>query len=95
MQKCGAAPYGEQMKLFLISQTENQGYDTYDSAVVCAPDEDAARMMDPGGINGELANFDKKLSSWCTSADNVTVELIGDAAPHVPVGVVCASFNAG
>jgi len=31
------------MKLFLISQDENDGYDTYDSAVVCAKDEEAAK----------------------------------------------------
>lgn len=31
------------MKLFLISQTQNNDYDTYDSAVVTAPDEETAK----------------------------------------------------
>jgi hypothetical protein len=83
------------MKLFLISQTENDDYDTYDSAVVCAPDEAAARLMDPGADNGKPFDFGRQYSSWCSSADKVTVELIGDAATGLPLGVVCASFNAG
>ena len=84
------------MKLFLISRDDHSvGYDTYDSAVVCAPDADAARLMDPGGQNGEQANFSERFSSWCSSADKVNVQLIGDAVPGLPIGVVCASFNAG
>jgi hypothetical protein len=83
------------MKLFLISQTDNKDYDTYDSAVVCAPNEDAARLMDPGGKNGEPAEFGREFSVWCFTADKVVVQLIGDAAPGLPLGVVCASFNAG
>ncbi len=83
------------MKLFLISQDENNDYDTYDSAVVCATDEDAARLMDPGGNNGAPAYFGRRYSPWCSAADKVTVTFIGDAAPGLPLGVVCASFNAG
>lgn len=85
------------MKLFLISQTENSGYDTYDSAVVCAPDEATARNMDPGKENGAPLDFNSRhcIYCWCSSADKVSVRLIGDAAPDVPIGVVCASFNAG
>ena len=30
------------MKLFLITQEHNKGYDSYDSAVVAAPDEETA-----------------------------------------------------
>ncbi len=84
------------MKLFLISQDENQNYETYDSAVVAAPDEESARRMHPGGENGAFANFSPLVyRNWCTSADKVTVKLIGDAVPGLPLGVVCASFNAG
>jgi hypothetical protein len=82
------------MKLFLISQVDEKYCYAYDSAVVCAPDEDAARLMDPGGKDGEPANFGK-IYSWCSSADKVVVQLIGEAAPSLPLGVVCASFNGG
>lgn len=82
------------MKLFLISQHENKDYDTYDSAVVCAPDEETARNMDPG--SGKPYPFSKRaFSAWAWSPDRVNVRYIGDALPSVPVGVVCASFNAG
>jgi hypothetical protein len=84
------------MKLFLISQDENQNYETYDSAVVAAPDEESARQMDPGGKNGAFTNFPFEVyPNWCSSPNWVTVKLIGDAVPGLPLGVVCASFNAG
>lgn len=37
-------------KLFLISQTKNTRYDTYNAAVVCAPDEDTARHINPAVV---------------------------------------------
>jgi hypothetical protein len=87
------------MNLYLISQTENEDYDTYDSAVVCAPDEDTARRMDPDrvrGRNGKAYDFGPSSCDWwCSSADLVEVRLIGKAAPDVHLGVVCASFNKG
>ena len=74
------------MKLYLISQSENNDYDTYDSAVVCAPNEATARSITPGYGFG---------SSWCSSPQAVKVEFIGDASCDVKEGVVLASFNAG
>ena len=81
------------MKLFLISQTENRGYDTYDAAVVCAESEEAARQMNPSG-HGDM-RWGKVFSTWCSSPDKVSVQLIGKASPDLSPGVVCASFNAG
>ena len=80
----------------MISQTENTLYDTYDSAVVCAPDAETARNMhpfygDPYDFGGEDSSF----RNWCSSADKVTVELLGEASPGLAQGSVCASFNAG
>jgi len=84
------------MKLYLISQTENQDYDTYDSAVVCAPDEETARNTNPCGGGQMTENLWKRdFSTWCRSAKSVTVQYIGEAADGVEIGVVCASFNAG
>jgi len=75
-------------KLFLISQEEYNGYDTYDSAVVCAPDENYARNMNPSTVPHDW-------NEWANSPDQVTVQYLGDAAPHIEVGVICASYNAG
>jgi len=86
------------MKLFKISQTQEDGYDTYDSAVVAAPDEAAARNMNPSGGPSGLGNIQMDWArhayiGWCKSPDQVTVEYLGET--DKPQGVICASFNAG
>jgi hypothetical protein len=78
------------MNIYLISQKENVGYDTYDEAVVCAPNEAAARLINPDG-----EEWGDTSSGWCSSPDKVTVKMIGQAAPSMEHGVVCSSFNAG
>lgn len=42
------------MYLWLISQKQNSGYDTYDSAVVVAPDEESAKRVHPSNGRGYL-----------------------------------------
>ncbi len=79
------------MNLYKIAQTVNNGYDTYDSAVVAAPDEETARNTHPGG---PAYTMSEDLESWA-EARHVKVTLIGMAESHVPVGVVVSSFNAG
>ena len=82
------------MKLWLLTNEVVTGYDTYDSAVVAAPDEAAARMTHPSeyvdGWDGEMDRW----PVWC-AAKNVIVEYIGEATPETQAGVICASFNAG
>ena len=79
------------MNLYLISQTENEGYETYDSAVVCAETEAEAQRIHPQ--YGE--KWDGKANGWC-DAKQVKGRLIGIAAPWLESGkVICASFNAG
>lgn len=72
------------MNLYLISQNVNSGYDTFDAAVVAAPNEIAARRMHPGG-NG-------RLDTWCDMR-HVKAEYLGET--ERPQGVILASFNAG
>jgi len=81
------------MNLYLISQTENEGYDTFDSAVVAAESEEIARNMNPS--TGHAMNWEKEIYSWCYKAESVKVLLIGKARKDTPRGVICASFNAG
>jgi len=98
------------MMIWKISQSVNNGYDTYDSAIVIAASPEAARLIHPTRtdlvwreVDGELAWAVKKLDgtwmnyrddSWARP-DKVQVELIGVATGGVEPGVVCASFNAG
>jgi hypothetical protein len=78
------------MNLYLISQSVNNDYDTYDSAVVAANSEEEARTTHPSSNND---CFNSSFSTWC-SPDKVEVKLIGTSIDDKP-GVICASFNAG
>lgn len=78
------------MNLYKISQIVNTGWDTYDSAVVAAETEEAARNTHP---DVEYGDFDVQYD-WAMPED-VTVELIGLAIEGTTAGVIVASFNAG
>ena len=75
------------MNLYLISQTVNDDWDTYDSAVVAAIDAESAKRIHPSESSAETC-------SWCKVKD-VQVKLIGYAIPDTDQGVVLASYNAG
>lgn len=81
------------MKLFRIFQTVNNDYDTYDSAVVCAPDEETARRMCP--FSGEVQAADSWSKHTWAPFDCVKAEYLGEAREGMPVGLVTSSFNAG
>jgi len=82
------------MNLYLISQNINEGYDTYDSAVVCANSKKEARMIHPAEYEDDWNGKSREWDSWC-NAENVQVIKIGVAFKKIKKGVVCASFNAG
>ena len=83
------------MKLFLVSQNQNQDYDTYDSFVVVCNSEDEAKQTHPDGTQMTIENWDNKYSVWCDNASDVNVKYLGEADSSLQKGVVCASFNAG
>lgn len=97
------------MKLYKISQTENDHYDTYDSAIVCADSEEDARLIFPDDnryvwdiaerrwiyfrLDGTKSYYAS--NSWVSHPDEVTVEYIGEAKETMTRGIILASFNAG
>lgn len=85
------------MKLWLISQTENDDYDTFDSAVVAADSEDDAKATHPRFYEDDPDYdwFGTGSHGWVNSPDKVTAELIGEAIEGTVRGVILASFNAG
>ncbi len=91
----------EKLKLYLISQEQNRGYDTYDSAVVAAYSEHEATLIHPSEYifdenePVEYKRWDYFHRSWATDPTHVTATLIGDAIDCEPNSVICASFNAG
>lgn len=79
------------MKLWFISQTKNNDYDTYDSAVVAAESEADAKMIHPSnGRDIRTENF----PTWVSDPADVQCEYIGEAKDGTQKGVICASFNA-
>ena len=73
-------------KLYRIWQDKNNDYDTYDSAIVCAEDEEEARNTDLGSVG--------QYGTWVEPED-VHVEEIGIANDDVEKGIILASYNAG
>lgn len=99
------------MNLYYVSQSKNSDCDTYDSMVVCAPDEDTARRMHPrfnlGIYIKERADdlflepprntFGRdEAQTWVESIYEVEVVMIGKALPYMKeTCVIISSFNAG
>ena len=98
------------MKLWLISQSKNNDYDTYDSAVVAAETEEQARRTHPDNKGSCDKVWDDSLGAWrhkdspeagwgvgrtWTEPHHVAIKYIGEAAEGTEPGVICASFNAG
>ena len=78
------------MKLYLISQDVNHDFDTFDSAVVIAQNEDKAR---------EIMRFDDEnsdLGCWVKESQKslISVKYLGESCEQEAC-VVLSSFNAG
>lgn len=97
------------MKLWLIAQTHNEDYDSYDSAVVAADTKEQAELTHPSVGSGLTWNEEKRKwtdvygrsgsgssgsNSW-TDPRWVKAKLIGEAIEGTQPGVICTSFNAG
>jgi len=81
------------MKLFLISQTQNEDWDAYREAVVAAPDEETARHMDPGSAYGHPISDWSQCYEWCDGPEHVIVRYLGEAAPDILQGAICSDFR--
>lgn len=82
------------MKLWLIAQDANSGYDTYDSAVVVAETAEEARSIHP---SGNQRQWDNNYPSWAERPDQVSAVEIGTPLEGFANSgrVILASFNAG
>ena len=88
--------------LWRISQTVNNNYDTYDSAVVVAATEEQARKIHPGGEDNEpMHNPGRGQWShngvWAVNWEQVYAEKLApiDHIDYRAGAIVVASFNAG
>jgi hypothetical protein len=80
------------MNLYLLTQEQNEGWDTYDSCVVVANSPEEARLIRPDGSSWD---GDLRYRGWAFTPDKVTATLIGTAIDQEIGSVVIASFNAG
>ena len=83
------------MKLFLLEQSENNGYDTFDSCVVCAENEEDARNIMPDFSSGKEFTPSNMYGAWAYTIEGVEVKYLGEAEPSLEKGIIIASFNAG
>ena len=87
------------MNIYLISQRENNGYDTYSDMVVVAKDEEEARNIHPReqymNIEDQEDPWEDEYSGWCRSPNKVTVEIKGRAIKGMKKGIILTSFHAG
>lgn len=79
------------MKLWIINQAVNNGYDTFDSAVVAAESEEEARNILPYGDDW---NYARRIKVWANNPSEVNVEYLGTTDRKIR-GIVLSSFNAG
>ena len=84
------------MKIYKISQSINNEYDTYDSAIVYAKNEEEAKSIHPNGNTTPIEYWKNiEVYSWVNLLEHIEVEYVGEA-PHIKEkGVILASFNAG
>ena len=95
------------MNIYKLSQTINDDYETYDSCIVIAENEEEAIKIHPNGRQNwdtrgrklensyfVYENFD--IDDW-VEIEDIKVELIGiaDKSLDTEIKIICASFNAG
>ena len=92
-------PEGEESEFSPAFSWEDPNYDTYDSCVVCAPDEASARLIHPSGLSWYC--WDVEAQEWSGGNDswfppnNIKVTFLGVADSSLKPGVICSSYNAG
>jgi hypothetical protein len=82
------------LKIFKLSQSVNSGYDTCDSCVIIAHEENEAKAISQGLEHGIHEDGTILYPSWAPS-ENITAEYLGKAKEGSKVGLVIRSFNAG
>lgn len=88
------------MNIYLLTQRDENGMDTFDSCVVVAKTTKKAKEIHP---RGELYSSTMpsilnswNYSTWTNTPDKVKAYLIGKAAKDQKENtVICSSFNAG
>lgn len=84
--------------IWLLTQRQNKGFDTFDSCLVAADTEDEARMITPDGLPFRgILDFPRTRahSRWAYTSDAVVIEKIGVTKRERKGKVIITSYNAG
>ena len=84
------------MNIYVVSRTDDIGWDEWDAVVVCAKSEADARIIHPNSW-AESADEWSDARGWVAdpSSEHLSVRLLGPSTEGEERGVVLASFNAG
>lgn len=92
------------LSLYLLTQRGIISDDTYDSCLVCAESEDAAKRIHPDtdyiwrdgeGWIWKDRGYKHDGAEWPNRLENIRCKLIGTAQEGIEKGVVIASYNVG
>ena len=76
--------------LWVLTQRQNRGFDTFDSCVVAADDEASAKLITPDNTGFRFRN-----PRWAYDIEHVTAEKLGVCKGNRRGTVIISSFNAG
>jgi hypothetical protein len=80
------------MNIYYLYQNDVTGYDTYDSCVVVAENENEAKEIHPAWY----ATFGEDRRTWTDDINKVGIDYLGKyEGDNTEAQVICASFNAG
>jgi hypothetical protein len=77
------------LNLYKISRSGEADSGQYESAIVVAEDEQEAKDTHPSGVQSDWN--DPAFLSWISPEEDIIVELVGTAEPHLHKGVLVAS----
>ena len=94
------------MKLFLLTLKEDNDYESYESCVICAENEEDAKSISPeqewDDENKEWTRGTKFIpteegfhNTWASSVEAINCQELGIASDNMKRGVVVSSYNAG
>lgn len=84
------------LHIYKLVRHEPIGYDTYDSCVVCAENEEAAMNILPWGKTFQEEMDEEAIKwEWTPYKENISCEYIGEATGCKTPGVILSSYNAG
>ena len=82
------------MKLWLLTQNKNTGYDTFDAVVVAASTKEKAQAIAPDHSPNGTKRYEDVNGDWC-QPEFVKATYLGKAKAGTKTGIILASFNAG